>query len=201
MQSKPLQFVCGYSCAYAYINEPELKRMAKERKEIGKKRKDAIKEMLPTVYAKEYKSDLQREINKLSKIIDAKFGFKTCIDCGKPFRKQIDAAHFHSRGSNHSLSYNLHNLHSAKSDCNQYSDKHHSGYCSGLKARYCEDYFNYVNVDIVLKFKHVKLTPNEVVEKLAIVRKLIRDFDTFQFTSAINARNVLNEIIGIYVNN
>lgn len=193
MPSKPLQIVCGYLCAVAYKNVLDSKRIAKEHK--------VIKETLKAeVYSNKYKKILQMEVNKLSRIIDKKFGYIYCIDCGKPFGKQTDAAHFHSRGANHSLSYNLHNLHSAKSDCNKYSDTHHSGYEVGLKKRYGEEYFNYVNVDIVLKYKHIKLTPNEVVEKLTIVRKLIRDFDTFQFTSAINARNILNELIGIYEN-
>ena len=192
-QWQPLQSVCGYACGIEYAKAMLAKKLQRERKEFAK-------ELLPTVYSKEYKADLQREINRLAKMIDAKFGFNTCIDCGKSFGKQTDAAHFNDVGGNSSLRYNLHNIHSANSQCNKFSSKHHSGYELGLKQRYSEDYFNYVNTDIILKFKHVKLTPNEVVEKLAIVRKLIRDFDTFQFTSAINARNVLNEIIGIYKN-
>ena len=193
MPSKPLQIVCGYNCAVAYKKVLDVKKVVKERREIKKSLK-------AEVYSNKYKKLLQMEVNRLSRMIDKKFGYFCCIDCGKPFGKQIDAAHLHSRGSNHSLSYNLHNLHSAKSDCNQYSDTHHSGYEVGLKKRYGEEYFNYVSVDIVLKYKHIKITPNEVVEKLAIVRKLIRDFDTFQFTSAINARNIFNELIGIYEN-
>ena len=196
MQTNPLQYVCGppKDCSWMYG-----KMITKKSEE--KKREAEQKELIPNVYSKEYKSDLQNSINKLARMIDAKFGYDTCIDCGKPMLKQIHGAHFGDVGGNNSIRYNLHNIHSSLSQCNKYSNKHKQGYELGLKSRYSEDYFNYVNTDIVLKFNHVKLTPNEVVEKLAIVRKLIRDFDTFQFTSAINARNVLNEIIGVYVNN
>jgi len=155
------------------------------------------KRMMVTAHSKEYKADLQREINKLARMIDAKFGFTTCIDCGKNFGSQIDACHFHGRGSNNSLRYHLDNLHSGKSDCNQWSDKHHTGYITGLENRYGKEYLEKVQ-GLPAQYPKIKLLDFEVVEKLKIVRKLIRTFDTLQFENAIQARTLLNEIIGIY---
>jgi len=159
-----------------------------------KKEKATLK---PFTHSKEYKADLQREINKLARMIDTMFGFTTCIDCGRAFGNQCDAAHFNGVGSNHSIRYNLHNLHSAASYCNQFSDKHHSGYVAGLQMRYGKSYLELVE-GLPTQYPKVKLSEVEVVEKLKIVRKLIRDFDTFQFENSIQARQSLNTIIGIY---
>jgi len=48
------------------------------------------------------------------------------------------------------------------------------------------------------QYPKIKLLDFEVVDKLKIVRKLIRDFDTFQFEDARQARNQFNQIINIY---
>lgn len=188
---QPLQYVCGYKCANEY---QKLLKANKEAKEWKVKKA----QMKITTHAKEYKKSLQDSVNKLSRMIDARFNYITCIDCNKNFGKQIDAAHYHSRGANSSLKYNLDNLHSAKSDCNQFSDNHKLGYKIGLIDRYGDQYTQYVIEDMPLKYSYVKLTPDDVVEKLAITRKLVRDFDTFKFTDSLNARKILNEIIGIY---
>jgi hypothetical protein len=173
------------------------KAKLKAKKKVEKDEREKDKKLLPVVHEKKYKKLLQMEINKLSRMIDAKFGYVTCIDCGKPFGNQIDAAHFNGVGSNHSIRYNLHNLHSAKSDCNQYSDKHKQGYTLGLKERYGENYLNMVE-SLPIKYKYVKLSAVEVYEKLKVVRGLIKNFETLQSESSLAMRETLNNIIGIY---
>lgn len=173
------------------------KAKAKAKKKVEKEEREKDRKLLPIVHEKKYKKLLQQEINKLSRMIDAKFGFVTCIDCNKPFGNQIDAAHYNGVGSNHSIRYNLHNLHSAKSDCNQYSDKHKQGYTIGLKERYGEKYLELVE-GLPLKYKYIKLTSMEVFVKLKIVRGLVKNFDTFQSESGIAMRDMFNKIIGIY---
>lgn len=187
MQERPLQYLCGFRCAGKIVKRKFEQIQNKEHKELK-----------IVVYEKENKKYLQNEINKLSRMIDAKFGFVTCIDCNKLFGKQIDAAHFHSTGSNSSLRYHLDNLHSAKSDCNQYSNQHISGYKIGLMERYGKKYAKYVIEELPLKYPIIKLSSKEIHEKLAVVRKLIRGFDTFIFDDALDARKKLNKIIGIY---
>lgn len=166
--------------------------------ELRKKYKRELKEMKIEVYGKENKKYLQSEINKLSRMIDSRFKFDACIDCNKPFGKQVDACHFHSRGANSSLKYNLDNLHSGRSDCNQYSENHKSGYKIGLIERYGKKYTQYVVEELPLKYPLIKLTAQEIYEKLALVRKLIRTFDAFDFKDSLDARKKLNKIIGIY---
>lgn len=147
-------------------------------------------------HSKEHKKALQDEINKLSRMIDIVFDFK-CIDCGKEYGKQTDAAHYHSRGANCSLRYNLHNLHSASSQCNLWSDTHKEGYKTGLINRYGKTYFDMVE-SLPLKYPEIHLSNVEIVEKLAIVRKLIRTFHTYKFATAIEGRTIFNNILGIY---
>lgn len=180
------------------------KKMDKAKKQVAKEKdkelNDKINSWKPTVHEKKYKALLQNEVNKLSRMIDAKFGYITCIDCGKPFGNQTDAAHFNGVGSNHSIRYNLHNLHSSKSDCNQFSDKHKQGYTIGLKERYGESYLTLVE-ELPVRYKYIKVSAVEVVEKLKIVRSLVKNFDTFKAENGIAMREMMNGIIGIYGNN
>jgi len=166
----------------------------KEKKDWNEKKA----ELKVNTHSKEYKASLQNEINKLSKMIDSKFEYNTCIDCNRGFGKQQDAAHFHSRGANSTLRYNLHNLHSASSHCNQFSDVHHVNYKIGLEKRYGADYARYVDDEMPLLFKEIHLTNQDIVDKLKIVRDIIRHFDTYRFESSLDARTLLNDLIGIY---
>ena len=184
---------------YCMLKDECIKAFAEYVKVASKKQeKKEDKKLKIVVYEKENKKYLQNEVNKLARMIDTKFNFVTCIDCNKPFGKQIDAAHYHSIGSNSSLRFNLDNLHSAKSDCNKYSNQHISGYKLGLMERYGKQYAEYVISELPLKYPLIKLNSSEVYEKLSLVRKLIRDFNTFDFTDSLQARRQLNNIIDIY---
>ncbi len=186
-----MQVVCSTLCAIELAKEKDaIKRAKEERRQLNEMRAD--------VYSKENKKLLQNEINKLSRMIDARFGFDTCIDCGRPYGKQTDAAHFHSKGANSSLRYNLDNLHSASSQCNQWSNVHLQGYEKGLSTRYGDEYAKYVIVELPTKYKEIHLTAKDISEKLKLVRKLIRDFETMKFSSSLSARTILNQLMGIY---
>ena len=133
-------------------------------------------------------------------MIDAKFKIVNCIDCDKLMDKeknQIDACHLISKGSNSTLRWHLHNLHSGHNHCNFYSSKHESNYRKNLAIRYGNEYLEMIN-GLPLVYKTIKLSSFEIVEKLKIVRKLIRDFETLEFESPIAARTLLNKVIGIY---
>jgi hypothetical protein len=152
----------------------------------------------PDTHLKENKKALQDEINKLAKLIDSTFGLESCIDCDKHFGKnQIHGAHYHDVGGNSTLRYNLHNIHSSLGYCNKYDNNHHSGYTLGLEKRYGKEYLEMVE-GLPLQYEYIKLTSIEVAEKLKIVRKLIRDFHTFDFIGSWSARKQLNLMIGIY---
>lgn len=176
--------------------------LEKSKKDREKKEKDEWnakkKELMVDTHAKEYKKAFQDNINKLARMIDTSFGYETCIDCTKGYGKQTDAAHFHSRGANNTLRYNLHNLHSANSQCNQWSDVHHVNYAIGLEKRYGKEYREYVEDKLPLLYPEIHLTNKDIVDKLKIVRGLIKNFDTYKFENSLEARTQFNSIIGIY---
>lgn len=162
-------------------------------KEIDQK----VKDMRPVAKYKENKKALQDSINLLARKIDEMFGYTTCIDCDKPMLKQIHGAHLISVGSNNSIRYNLHNIHSALSQCNKYNRSHEAGYKQGIVKRYGSDYLELIE-SFSLKYKDVHLNHVDVFEKLKIVRGLIRMLHTYKFNTAMQAREQLNQIIGIY---
>lgn len=187
-------YFCSYPCALVKGDENADKKKEQLKKTEWTKEKAELK---INTHSKENKSHLQKAINLLARKIDAVFGYE-CIDCcGRKYGKQIDGAHFHSVGSNNSLRYNLHNIHSADSHCNNYSNTHISGYKIGLEKRYGKDYLDLVE-GLPLLYREVKLNNLEIHEKLALVRKLNRTFNTYQITDGISARNLFNNIIGIY---
>lgn len=153
--------------------------------------------MKKTQMADNHKEELQKAVNKLARMIDGLF-YKDCICCGKPFGQQSDGAHFHSVGSRPALRYNLHNVHKARTFCNKYSDKHKQGYEEGLRNRYDNEYFAGINEVMPMKYQTLKLTPEEVKEALKRARKLIREFDSYEWKDGIQARSEINKIIGIY---
>ena len=154
------------------------------------------------LYRKEYIKDLQREVNKLARMIDQKHGYSTCIDCGKEFGKQIDAGHFHSTGSNPSIRFNLHNIHSQASHCNRngLGGGKQLGYMRGLQKRYSESYAERIEFELPKQYPHLKLTGQDVWDAIVKVRELIRNFDKHETENAVQAREYMNELIGIYKN-
>jgi len=183
-----------------------------EKHRIGSKKKtedqqtkewnETKKAKRPYTHYKENKKALGSEIQKLARLIDIKYGHNTCIDCGQPFTQaqDRDGGHFKSKGSNESIRYNLHNIHSQKSNCNRngLGGGKERQFFIGLVARYGAEYAQLVDTGLQQKYKYIGLKQADYPEKLAIVRKLIRDLDTFQFENAYQAREQLNQIIGIY---
>ena len=161
--------------------------------------KERFSEMKINCKQPEYKKELQNNINLLSRMIDEKFGFD-CIDCGNFLDKnkhQIDACHFISRKKNPTLRYHLDNLHSGHNHCNCYNEIHESNYKQGLINRYGELYLSHLN-NLNVKYKEIHLSNVDVVEKLKLVRSIVRNFKTYQLTDSIQVRNLFNNLIGIY---
>ncbi|MCB0744206.1 MAG: recombination protein NinG [Ignavibacteriae bacterium] len=173
--------------------------LAKKKKQDDKEWNEYKKEAKPRLYPKKYKSKLADECQKLARMIDNKFNYN-CIDCDRPFGKQQDGGHFKSKGSNMTLAFNLHNIHSQRSECNcnGLGGGRERQYYDGLIKRYGIEYAEMVDVGLQKKYKHIGLKGNEIAEKLELVRKLIRDFDTFDFKDGNHARELLNKLIGIY---
>lgn len=198
------QPVCeDVQCIIEYTRQQREKKEAKDLREQKKKAKIEAKEWFEKkkkakieLYPSKNKGYLQYEINKLSKLIDDRFDYK-CICCGREYGKQKDAAHYSSVGSNSTIRFNLHNIHTSDSYCNNYSNTHVSGYYDGLIKRYDQKYADFVKYELP-KTPVIKLLPNEVHEKLTIVRQLIKNFDTYVFKDGKEGRDIFNKVIGIY---
>lgn len=173
------------------IKEKQNKKVLKDWNKEKSKRK--VK-----AYSNDYKKELGEKINLLSRMIDTSFGYDKCIDCDLGYGPQTDASHFHNVGGNENIRWNLHVLHSSNSHCNRFYGGRKEGYYKGLIERYSKDYADYIKFEIPKVYPRTSLTAQEIYDALKTVRKLIRTFDTFIFTDAIQARQNLNMIIGIY---
>ena len=188
-----LEVTCSVTCAIQYGRNVPIK----ENKNLLVKGTPQFKAAKIEVSIGENRTELQRNINLLSRMIDASFGYNTCIDCGKKMNKQIHGAHFHNVKGHENLRFNLHNIHSSLSQCNKYSSEHKVGYIKGLEQRYGIGYLNQVEA-LKTEIKELKINAVEIAEKLKLVRHIIRNFDKYKFDTALIARNQFNKIIGIY---
>ena len=172
-----------------FARETEQKRQIQD----WKKRKPILVEDNKKV--PEFKNDLQKEINKIARLID---GDLPCISCGTQNPVQYAGGHRKSVGSHPNIRYHLDNIHK---QCNNYCNKNLSGfpdgYDSGLLKRYGPEYLDTV-LNLTLKHKELKISKDELIEKIAIARKIIRDFSTFQFEDPLQARHQINKILNIY---
>jgi hypothetical protein len=179
----------------------DLLRKSKEKKEKDRKKEwnAEKKAKAPYLYPKKYKGFLDKECQKLARMIDNKFQLN-CIDCERPFGKQQDGGHFNSKGKNRSLAWNLHNIHSQRSECNRngLGGGRERQYYDGLISRYGVEYAELVDVGLQVKYPYIGLKDDEIGDKLELVRKLIRDFNTFVLRDGIQAREMFNNLIGIY---
>ena len=143
----------------------------------------------------DFKEDLQKEINKIARLID---GDLPCISCGTQKPVQYAGGHRKSVGSHSNIRYHLDNIHK---QCNNYCNKNLSGnpdgYDVGISNRYGPAYLDKV-LTLTLKHKELKITKDELIEKIAIARKIIRDFETFHFENPLQARHQINKILNIY---
>tara|TARA_R110001606_G_scaffold91591_2_gene204238 strand:+ start:1383 stop:2069 length:687 start_codon:yes stop_codon:yes gene_type:complete len=174
-------------------SELELKRKA-----VWKKEKTVIKKKNGWETKKPSKNVLQDEINKLARMIDNYFELP-CISCGNTNNVKYDGGHRRSVGAYISIRYNLHNVRKQCSKhCNTSLSGNPDGYDEGLIKRHGIKYKDFVKYELSKTYSYVNLGGIDYTEKIKLIRKLIRDFDTFKINDSIHARDLFNKIIGIY---
>lgn len=166
---------------------------AEEADKKWKKRKVKLAKNLKTL--SEYKKELQKEINKLVRVID---GDMYCICCGSPIS---DAGHYHSVGSNDSLRFNLDNIHGCCRACNGYKGGNIQAYDLGLIDMYGRDYWEYVKFELVKQYKLIKLDKEQIETCKKIVRALIKNHPDklYNESERLELRQYYNDLIGIYL--
>lgn len=197
---------CGYEFKPKYRNGVLISRLCfdclskkavakvrKQKKDAWNKEKKEIKDKLKS--HSDYYNDLQKEINSLVRAID--FGNK-CISSGSKNGK-INAGHYYSVGSNNTLRFNLHNIFIQSEHSNTYLHGDIHNYRIGLKNTFGDDYLNFIE-SLPIIHKEIKLTVDEIKDKIKIVRALIKSHDKVVLSSIdrIKYRNKYNRIIGIY---
>jgi len=187
--TKGVQIVCSVSCSYEYSKRQKEKAQTKAKKGLDKTR-----EQDKTNRAKEY---LKTEIQKLSRLIDARFNFGCCC-CNKPIDGTGHGAHYHNKKGNENIMFNLHNINRSRAHCNMFSSEHKKGYREEMIRRYGQEYADYLEYDIRLIYKEMHFTSLEIKQALKTTRKLVKDFDTFQLTNPILTRDRFNTLIGLY---
>ncbi|MFT5724143.1 MAG: hypothetical protein ACI9JN_001260 [Bacteroidia bacterium] len=186
-----------------------LSNVRKQETQRKEESNESLKEMRIESYGKENRGLLNAATQKLSRLIDIACGINNCVDCGFPFHEDTskkfgkanrDAGHYHSKGSNASIAWNLHNLHSQASPCNSngIGGGKQLGYYEGLISRYGQEYADFVRYDIVRLYPKLGLSNREVFEKLTLVRAIIKNFDTYVISDSLSMRRMFNLIIGIY---
>lgn len=189
----PLQFLCSPKCALEY-NKKAAER--KEKDEWKAKKKELV-EKLKTMG--DYEADLQTEINAICRLIDEGLN---CISCGNNGKPQ--AGHYHSRGANTTLRFNLNNLHLQCYRCNVELSANITGYNLGLIDWYGKAYQEYVEYELPKEYPLLKWSKNDLILWTAHARSMKKEImkldRPFNNEDRIFWRNHYNKKIGIYIN-
>lgn len=132
---RPLQRVCGFSCACVMVEKALAKRSAKEsaiERLAIRKAKEKIKSRSAWL------AEAQAAINRYRRTQDALAGYG-CISCGTHNGKQ-NGGHYRSVGASPETRFLEENIHLQCERCNSYLSGNIFNYRKGLIARYGIEY-------------------------------------------------------------
>lgn len=187
---KTTEFLCGPECALAYVR----KQNEKKAKADWAKEKRVLKEKLKT--KSDYEADLQVEINKIVKYIDAGYG---CIATGSHEGKK-NSGHYVSRGSNPTIRYHLFNIWNQSEHSNSWKSGDTLRYQEGIVKEFGKEMLDYMNS--LQSIPPLKLSIEELKEKISLARSQVKwlQLQDRQFSKEerISLRKEINEKLGIY---
>ena len=188
------QSVCSYSCARLYAEE----NTKKKEKNAHKSPKRATREEKQSIMTHgDWENKLQIQINTIVRLIDKN---QTCISCKGNTTPQ--AGHYHSVGANNSLRFNLHNIHIQDTNCNMHKSANIIEYNAGLIREYNKEYKNYVEIELRSIYKHIKLSIDELQEKIFFCKEIVKELKSvdkvYTAHQRIELRDKLNSRIEIY---
>jgi len=184
---------CRLEYALQYTKKQRESRDKKQKKESALE-KSILKEKLKSL--KEWKDDLQREINQLIRVIDARH---PCIATGT-YQGQMQAGHYASLGSNPTIRFHLENIwiQSMHSNCWKSGDT--LRYQQGIIDTFGKEYLEYMNS--LQSIPPIKLTIEDIKPKIPLVRSLIKwvrlQDRKFSNDERIFLRKQFNNQINIY---
>ena len=184
---RPSQVVCSPICGVEYAKYVNVKSWEREKRD----RKEKLKSRT------QWETELQAEINKTARLIDRGWG---CISCKGTSTPQ--AGHLHGRKSNPAIRYNLHNLWTQDTHCNQHKSGNELKYLEGVRELFGKEYMEYVQFELVRLYPTLKLLIPEIQAKIKLVRienkKLEKTDRKFTLDERIELRNYYNELFGMY---
>ena len=132
--TKPMQTVCGLSCALSLASVAKAKR---ERAAATQDRKETKAKLEKLKTRGEWIAEAQAAFNRYIRLRDAG---KPCICCGQPMGANVpggavDAGHYRSRGSAPHLRFDERNVHAQRKQCNRFDSGNVLGYRFGLRER------------------------------------------------------------------
>ena len=161
------------------------------------KNKQVIKQAKQERKTGKQKNYLRDDIQKLARMIDEKFGFGCCC-CNNKIEGTGHGAHYHNKGGNENIMFNLDNIHRSRAHCNMFSSEHKKGYKEEMKRRYGDWYVDYLEDQIRLKYKEMHFSSDQITKALKTTRSIIRNFNTFNLHDSLEARCIFNNTIGLY---
>jgi hypothetical protein len=185
---RPLQQVCGVTCAYELTMQLKSKAQAKN---------NAILEE-----ARETTSDLrhklQTEINKLIRAID--YG-QPCISCGV-LKQHMEAGHYHHKSKNSAseCTFHLWNLSSQCKYCNRFQNGNLSKYGQSIERIYGEEIYNLLH-DLPTMYRGLNWSKDELKEfiRLAkLINKSMPKQEVYSTEKRIELRSKFNTQLKIY---
>lgn len=185
---RPLQQVCGVTCAYELTMQLKAKAQAKN---------NAILEE-----ARETTSDLrhklQTEINKLIRAID--YG-QPCISCGV-LKQHMEAGHFwhKSKNSASECTFHLWNLSSQCKYCNRFQNGNLSKYGQGIEKIYGEEIYNLLH-DLPTMYRGLNWSKDELKEFIRVAKLINKSMpkqEVYSTEKRIELRSKFNNQLKIY---
>lgn len=163
--------VCNFDCATTLAKSKlEQKREAevKSERHAWKERKIKLKQELGG--GKQTEHPLQKEVNKLIRLLDSEY---PCLARPDEKHQHYDAGHIYGVGSYPALRYYLWNIHKQSVKSNQHLGGESVLMLQGLEQRYGEDIKEKLE-NMRRDFKVLKLSYEEEGEVIKRVRELIR---------------------------
>lgn len=188
-----MQKVCSLNCAITFAKKDS---EAKEQKEWNK-RKVKVKEEVKSV--SEYRSELQKLVNKIARLIDRGF---PCISSGR-IALNYDGGHFYSTSASPQIRFNLLNIYIQSVHDNR--DKHGNliEYRKGLINEFGEDFMDELDSLPLIHENAIKNATKEdyktwITNAKQVIKELNNREEQFTSSERIEYRRFYNKKIGIY---
>jgi len=194
---RPNGILVKYCIEHIAKRQADKARASREKK--ARKEKIEGRKRLMTV--SDYEGKLQTEINAIIRLIDNGHNCMSCLN--DKTNKRLNAGHYHSVGSNHSLRFNLMNIWAQCHDCNGMNSGNTIGYNKGLIRIYGKEFQEYVEYQLPLDYPYMKFRIDQLVEakKIASAIKLSLQKENRIYTNLERKemRIEFNTKIGIYL--